>query len=184
MRSVGAFVTAIGLWLASAAFAAEDSGVGDVSDIHVIRTAVISGSYVAAGYSNLGGFLNAHVEVINLASGAIIWSNVAEPGSIYTDVVASAGKLYLARVKPDDDGDPGLNLSVSARNLFDGRLLWQRELEAPDPDESFAPSVFPARLAVAGTNVVVRAYHTTPDLPGVASVVLRLNGANGKIVLP
>lgn len=180
---------AAGLWLTSLASAAEDSGAGGISNMDLITAAAVSGStYVPVGYSvqfnpaTGGQSANAHIEAINLTTGATIWASLSTASTVYTDVVVNAGRIYTVHVKPDDDGDAGMNLFVVSRRLTDGLTFWGREFEAPDPNEAFSNSVFSfdqgaPDLEVTGGRVIVRARYGGAD-----TVVFRLNATNGNIL--
>ena len=90
--------------------------------------------------------------------------------------------LFVSGDVADDDGDGGRNLLVRRYRLRDGVLLWEQELEAPNPKQDMVNTLHNSEnLAVAGAKLMVWSGTTGSANP---SVLLRLDRDSGTLLPP
>lgn len=123
------------------------------------------------------------IQVLDVRTGAVAWD--APPPSrpaCFRNVLAAGDDLFVSGDVADDDGDGGRNLLVRRYRLRDGVLLWEQELEAPNPKQDMVNTLHNSEnLAVAGAKLMVWSGTTGSANP---SVLLRLDRDSGTLLPP
>ena len=120
--------------------------------------------------------------VFELTSAGLVLTEVEAGLDVERDVLAAGDDLFVSGDVADDDGDGGRNLLVRRYRLRDGVLLWEQELEAPNPKQDMVNTLHNSEnLAVAGAKLMVWSGTTGSANP---SVLLRLDRDSGTLLPP
>ena len=108
--------------------------------------------------------------------------NLALRSFALRNVLAAGDDLFVSGDVADDDGDGGRNLLVRRYRARDGVLLWEQELEAPNPKQDMVNTLHNSEnLSLSGAKLMVWSGTTGAASP---SVLLRLDRETGALLPP
>ena len=181
---ISTVLAAVGL-LASGAYAATPTRGVAATDLGFVWAMTGAGNKQLAVVGCDGPYpqQTGRIQVLDVRTGAVAWD--APPPSrpaCFRNVLAAGDDLFVSGDVADDDGDGGRNLLVRRYRLRDGVLLWEQELEAPNPKQDMVNTLHNSEnLAVAGAKLMVWSGTTGSANP---SVLLRLDRDSGALLPP
>lgn len=126
---------------------------------------------------------SARVQMLDVRTGAVAWeAPVPSRSGCFRNVLAAGDDIFVSGDIADDDGDGGRNLLVRRYRARDGMLLWEQELEAPNPKQDMVNTLHNSEnLSLSASRLMVWSGTTGAASP---TVLLRLDRETGALLPP
>lgn len=181
--SVALAALLLGPWSVTAAGAVTPSTGADLTDIQsVFDTMNLSSKrYVVVGCDGTSPSRVGRIQMIDVKTGSVVWqASLTPPDSCLLSVVATPDRVYAFGNTKNPAHPRGSNLLVQARDAKDGTLLWEQEIEGPNPNHAMSrPLLNHPNLVVLGSKLMILAAEA-----GVAdsALLFRLDADTGALL--